>query len=132
MKWRFLLLCFPFSASSFSTGLLGKWKPNNIPNIMINVMEDKVIGTMDDKHSVEMEIMKKDEDEIFLDKIQLKRKPADWFNVIKYKKYITIFQKIRRYGIVCQLSFMDEKNLKILSKIGDESHHFLLEKMLED
>jgi len=132
MKWRFLLIFFPLSASSFSPGLLGKWKPDNLPNIMIHVKEDSVIGTMDDKHSVEMEIVKTEEEEIFLDKIQLKQKPADWFNVIKYKKYITVFQKIRKHGIVCQLFFMDENNLKILSTIGDESHHFLLEKILEN
>ena len=99
---------------------------------MIHVMDEKVVGTMDEKHSVEMEIMKQSKQEIVLGKIKLKQKPYDWFNVIKYKEYIDFFRKIREFGIVCKYGFLDEKSLEISSKIGEEEYRFLLEKILEE
>lgn len=132
MKWKILFLFFPVATVSFSTGILGKWRPDNLSNVMIHVMNEKVVGTMDDKHSVEMEIMKQNQQEIVLGRIQLKQKPSDWFNIIKYKDYIALFRKIQQLGIVCKYGFLDEKNLEISSKIGEEEYQFLLEKILEE
>lgn len=133
MKWKSLLfIFFPAVVVSFSTGIMGKWRPGHLTNVMIHVMEEKVVGTMDEKHCVEMTIVKHDPHEICLDNIQLKQKPFDWFNVIKYKEYIDIFRKIRQYGITCQYGFIDEKNLEISSKIGENEYRFLLEKILEE
>lgn len=132
MKWKILLfMFFPATIVSFSTGILGKWRPNNLSNVMIHVMNEKIVGTMDDKHSVEMEIMKQNQQEVVLGRIQLKEKPSDWFNIIKYKEYINLFRKIREFGIVCKYGFLDEKSLEISSKIGEEEYRFLLEKILE-
>lgn len=132
MKWKILVFFFPVATVSFSIGILGKWRPDNLSNVMIHVMDEKVVGTMDEKHSVEMEIMKQNKHEIVLGRIKLKQKPSDWFNVIKYKEYIDIFRKIREFGIVCKYGFLDEKNLEISSKIGEEEYRFLLEKILEE
>lgn len=127
-----MLLLFPAMVGSFSTGILGKWRPGHLTNVMIHVMEEKVVGTMDDKHSVEMKIIKQDMHEICLDDIQLKQKSLVWFNVIKFKEYINIFQKIRQFGITCQYDFVDEKSIEILSKIGNNEYRFYLEKVLEE
>lgn len=133
MKWKILLFIF-FPATvvvSFSVGVLGRWRPGQLPSIMIHVMEEKVVGTVDDRHSVEMTIVRHNKNKIWLDNIQLKKKPSDWFNVIKYKDYIDIFRKIRKMGVACQYDFVDENNLEILSTIGDEQYKFILKKILE-
>jgi hypothetical protein len=133
MKWKILLFIF-FPATvvvSFSVGVLGRWRPGQLPGIMIHVMEEKVVGTVDDRHSVEMTIVRHNKNKIWLDNIQLKKKPSDWFNVIKYKDYIDIFRKIRKMGVACQYDFVDENNLEILSTIGDEQYKFILKKILE-
>lgn len=122
----------PGVAVGFPTGLLGKWQPDNLPNIMIHVMDQCVVGTMNEKHSIQMDIKDQKKHEIVLDNIQLRKKPLDWFNVVKYKDYIYIFQKIQEYGIVCRFSFLDEKSLEIWSKIGEKKYRFLLQKILEE
>lgn len=99
---------------------------------MIHVMEEKIVGTMDEKHSVEMKIVKNDTCEICLENIQLKQKPFIWFDVIKYKEYLEIFKKIQQLGITCQYYFLDEKSLEVSSKIGENEYRFLLEKILEE
>lgn len=133
MNWKiFLFMFFPATVVSFSTGILGKWRPGHLTNVMINVMEEKIVGTMDEKHSVEMKIVKHDMREICLENIQLKQKPFIWFDVIKYKDYIDIFRKIRKFGITCQYYFLDEKSLEVSSKIGENEYRFLLEKILEE
>lgn len=132
MKVATLLICFPVVVLSFSTSLLGKWRPDNLPNVMIHVTDESVVGQMDDKHSVEMKIIKHDQEEMFLHKIQLQQKPLDWFNVFKYKEYINIFRKVEKYGIVCKISFLNEKSIEIWSRVGKDKYQFLLEKILED
>lgn len=129
MKWKILLfVLFPATVVSFSTGIMGRWRPNHSPNVMIHVMEEKVVGTMDDRHSVEMTIVKQDAHEICLDNLQLKQKPFVWFDVIKYREYVEIFRKIRQCGIVCQYVFLDENIVEISSTIGEEHYRFILEK----
>ena len=98
---------------------------------MIHVMDKKVVGTMDDRHSVEMEIVKHDTHEICLGNIQLKQKPSDWFNIIKYKDYINLFRKIKQLGIVCEYGLLDENSLEVSSKVGEQEYRILLEKILE-
>ena len=133
MKWKILLfMFFPTAIVSFSTGILGKWRPGHLTNVMIHVMEEKIVGTMDEKHSVEMKIVKHDTCEICLENIQLKQKPFIWFDVIKYKEYLEIFKKIQQLGITCQYYFLDEKSLEVSSKIGENEYRFLLEKILEE
>lgn len=132
MKWKVWFLLFPTATVSFPSGLLGKWRPDNLPNIMIHVMDQCVVGTMNEKHTVQMDIRYQKTHEIILDNIQLQKKPSDWFNVVKYKDYIRIYKKIKEYGITCNFSFRDEKNLEIWSKIGEEKYQFLLQKILEE
>ena len=125
----FLLL--PAKIVSFSP-ILGKWRPNNAPNVVFHVMENKIIGTMDNKHSVKMEIMEHNRNKIFLDNLQLIRKPQDWFNVFKYQEYLNLFQKIKQNGILCQILFLDENQLEIGSLIGDIRYTIFLEKILDN
>lgn len=95
-------------------------------------MENKIIGTMDNKHSVKMEIMEHNRNKIFLDNLQLIRKPQDWFNVFKYQEYLNLFQKIKQNGILCQILFLDENQLEIGSLIGDIRYTIFLEKILDN
>lgn len=132
LNWKVGFLVMQVVAVAFPTGLLGKWRPDNLSNILIHVTDQSIMGTMDEKHSVWMEIKDQKTHEIFLDNLQVKKKPVDWFNVVKYRDHIRIFQKIQQNGIVFQYTFLDEKSLEIRSKIGEENHRFILLKILEE
>lgn len=96
---------------------------------MIHVVDKNIIGTMNDKQAIEMNIIDHDQNKIVLNNLKIKQKPPDWFNIVKYKDYIKIFQKVRQYGIVCDICFLDEDSLEIKSQIGEQYFQFILSRI---
>lgn len=123
MRWK-ILFFFPITIKAFR--LFGVWNIENQKNIVIYVKENHIEGVMNEKQSVEMEITKINENTIFLDNMKVLKRPADWFNIIKYKNYIDIFKKIRHHGIVCEYYFKDENNIHVKPHIGDERFEMIL------
>jgi hypothetical protein len=122
MKWKFLLIFFPVGTCSFS--FIGKWR---VMDVIIDAKETHVIGTINENKSiVEMEIKEYSTDKIVLDNLNIIKKPKDWFNVVKYKNHVDIFRKIKKEGLVCGLSFIDENNLMVEPQIGEEDCRFVL------
>ena len=125
------MIILPMSVLSFSPILLGKWKPHNVEEFTICVMEESIIGSTSKKQSVEMEIKEKHENRIVLDKIKIREKPTDWLNVIKYKNYIMIFNEIKKYGLVCEFLLIGEDRVEIRPQIGNKKYSFVLERFTE-
>lgn len=130
MKWKTLLILFPVATWSFS--FIGKWKPENLANIIIHAKETHVIGIVSENKSIiKMEIKEYDKKKIVLNNINVVKKPFDWLNLAKYKDYIGIFNKIQNEGLVCEFDFLDENNLIINPQIGEENYKFILNRLDE-
>jgi len=122
MKWKILLIFFPVGACSFS--FVGKWR---VSNIIIDAKETHIIGTINENKTImEMEIKEYNTDKIVLENLHIIKRPKDWFNLVKYKDHLDIFNKIKKEGLVCGLSFIDEDNLVVEPQIGDEDYRFVL------
>lgn len=124
MKWKMLFLLFPVTAWSFC--IIGKWSPINSPEVVIDVQEKTVIGLLDNDKSVQMDIQYLWEDRLQLDNVQLIQRPSDWYNVVKYRSFIKIFQKIKQYGLLCQIYFLNNNHLIVEPQIGKETFKLML------
>lgn len=119
-----MFFLFPMASCSFC--LLGSWRPANLPEVVIHIQEQTVIGVWDQDKSVEMDIQKLVPNKIELKNMRVKQRPSDWYNVMKYKSFLGMFQKIKQYGLLCQLSFLDNDNVVVEPTIGKESFKFLM------
>lgn len=125
LKLRFLVALFCRAVMSYP--IVGKWVPTNMSGVILDVSETHVIGTMNEKESVEMKIVGLNEKIFTLNDLRIRKKPADWFNAIKYKDHIDMFQKIKHYGIVCHFNFINNGDiLEIRPKIGESEYEFIL------
>lgn len=128
MKWGSVLGLILLPMTSWSFSLTGTWRPENITNIMINVQEKAVVGTMTDNNSeVHIDIGDSQQTMLWLNNIRLVRKPWDWYNFYKYKQYIHIFRQIQKHdGIMCGYMFIDKDNILVEPYIGNDKHQFML------
>lgn len=114
--------------------IIGSWMPQ--PHFEQHQQQHQPYGTIeisnenvvlgDDHRSIQFDIIEFTHNKIVLQNIQVNKKPPDWYNVIKYKKYIDLYHKVRHHGIVCQYTFYDENSVEVRSNINDTLYTFLL------
>lgn len=105
--------------------LMGRWVAN-IPGVVVDIGKTHVIGTVNEKESVEMKIVRTGENTVALNDLRVRKKPPDWFNIVKYKNHFDIFQKIKQYGLICHFHFIDHDLLEVRPEIGDSVYEFTL------
>lgn len=52
--------------------------------------------------------------------IDVLKYPRDWYNVMKYRRYATVFDGARKYGIKALIDIGDEDTLMITATVGEK------------
>lgn len=123
MKWCIIILLLCRIAAAFT--ISGIWRPSHY-DVGISVDDETVYGIINDKQYIKMTIVDRHADLIQLGDIQLLCKPPDWYNIVKYKYFLDTYNKIKKHGIVCRYSVVDNDNMVVEPHIGDDRHRFIL------
>lgn len=123
-----MLLWMMWVGTAWSFVLSGLWRTNNL---VVRIHEDKLTGIF--HHSImEMNIdCDLDKNKVRLFNFQVVKRPPDWYNVSKYKPYLRIFEKIKKNGLECEVSFMDRNMMRVGSLVEGKRYEFLLSRMEE-
>jgi len=125
----FMLCLFPLAAAAYN--LMGVWRVSKMENVLFTIDSSHVKVAMGDESSLKMVIKHKTDDYIEFDSISVLKKPKDWYNVSKYKKYIGWYKTLKTERIYCHYTFHDQDRLLIKSGIKDSDEHlatFLLKR----
>lgn len=121
------MMLIPSWAWSFV--ISGLWKTNNV---LIHIQDNKLTG-MFQQSIVEMNIdCHLEKNKVRLFNFQVVKKPSDWYNLSKYKRYMRIFQKIKKDGLECELSFIEKDMVRVGSFVEGKQYELFLSRMKED
>lgn len=124
VRWFFFPL---MTVGAFS--LFGTW---HMGNVRFNIQEHVVTGTAN--HSIIQMDFHPYHDPPRLRNLRVVKRPSDWYNVAKYRDYISVFTRVlqEKEGIVCHYSFLGEDRLLVEPQIGKDRHPFLLHRVHDD
>ena len=128
MKMRSVIWMMLIPSWAWSFVISGLWKTNNV---LIHIQDNKLTG-MFQQSIVEMNIdCHLEKNKVRLFNFQVVKKPSDWYNVSKYKGYMRIFQKIKKDGLECELSFIEKDMVRVGSFVEGKQYELFLSRMKE-
>lgn len=128
MRIFLFLLCFLqlIMGNDFFLILRGKWNIYNgkkdLPSFIVNqdMIESKsdsghlTIDTKDTYYSKNNKTMIME-----LENINIKRKPKDWYNFVKYSKFIYYFNLIQKNGLHLEIIFLQPNQIEVNCSSND-------------
>jgi hypothetical protein len=79
-----------------------------------------------------MNMVLSEENRIRLYNFQIVQQPPLWDNLSKYMKYLPLFTKVRKNGVVCEFSFLSEDTVRLESVVEGQPHHVVLTRVVPE